>query len=127
MFVINYQIYTKERFVYNMPEENYTDREEARARYIELKNNEFVVNLRGEERGKTRRVVEVVYCTGGKEYTFETDMKVKPNDLAVVIGDEGPTLVKVISAPREELETEIEKRFPLSRLKKLAGKVQMAH
>ena len=127
MFVINYQIITKENFVYNAPEENYIDREEARARYIELKNNDFVVNLRGEERGKTRRVVDVVYSNGGHKYTFETNMKLKPNDLAVVISDEGPTLVKVISAPREELETEIEKRFPLSRLKKLAGKVQMAH
>lgn len=110
------------------------DRDEANLAWVSMKNNPCFANLRPEKIEPVRHVVNAEYVKNGNPYTFETDMAVKKGNWIVVERETtnpytGETkkekvVIQAVSDDHDEAESEIEKRFPITRLKKIFGVVK---
>lgn len=105
-----------------MPINSNEEKEEARTRYKYLKNCSFVANLKYEVINMpTRRVIQAVYSPRGKVYTFEVDFTVRIHEAVEVEDLDNPGYTKfviAVSKDHEETVEELEKKFPIQRLRK---------
>ena len=121
MVKLNYKILTKENFVYDMPEETYDDVNAARQRWLQLNSMEYVVGLRHEITGLTRRVVRVVFPGKSTEWTYETPIAVKKGQWVIVLNKftGGPNVATAVTNDYETLESEL--GFDPAELKKIVA------
>lgn len=124
----SYSIITKEGLCVpnvvdtDMPIDTDKEKEEARRRWKYLVECGFTANRKYEIiDSDTRRVIQAVYSPHGKVYTFEVDFKVRIHQSVIVDDLDVPgreVFVTAESEDHEETVEDIEKKFPIQRLRK---------
>ena len=104
--------------------ESYKDRDEANKRWLELKRDPAVMNMRHnvEEPEQTYIAVQVLFSHYSKKYTYLAKDPVEVGQLVVVRTEEGLKVVTCVSCTRAT-RSQLEVICPFNKFKRIVGKV----
>ena len=124
MFVITYD---KQVGIYYYRDitESFKDKDKANSRWVELKKNPLIANMRHsvtEEPEQTYIAVQVLFSNYSKKYTYLANSPVEVGQLVVVRTEEGLKVVTCVDCTRAT-KAQLEVICPFNKFKKIVGKV----
>jgi hypothetical protein len=124
MFIITYD---EQRgiYYYRNITESFKDRNEANSRWVELKKNPLIANMRPsttEEPEQPYIAVQVLFSNYSKKYTYLANDPVEVGQLVVVRTEEGLKVVTCVGCTRAT-RSQLEVICPFNKFKKIVGKV----
>ena len=124
MFVITYD---EQRgiYYYRNITESFENKDKANNRWVELKNNPMIVNMRhsiSEEPEQTYIAVQVLFSNYGKRYTYLAKEPIEVGQLVVVRTADGLQVVTCVSCNRVT-KSQLEVVLPFNKYKYITGKV----
>lgn len=124
MYIITYD---EQRgiYYYRNITESFDNKDKANSRWLELKNNPLIVNMRhsiSEEPEQTYIAVQVLFSNYSKKYTYLAKEPVEVGQLVVVRTEEGLKVVTCVSCTRAT-RSQLEVICPFNKFKRIVGKV----
>ena len=123
MYTITYDIQVGIYYHRNIVE-NFEDRDVANSRWIELKKNISVLNMRHSSTEEPEQfiAVQVLFNNYGKKYTYLSTSTVEVGQLVVVRTQDGLQVVTCVSCNKVSKST-LETILPFNKFKYITGKV----
>ena len=124
MFIITYD---KQEgiYLYRNIVESFADRNDANKRWLALKQDRFVLNMRHtttEEPEQTYIAVQVIFNNYGKKYTYLSKEPVEVGQYVVVRTSDGLQIVTCVGCNRVT-RSQLEVVLPFNKYKYITGKV----
>ena len=124
MYIITYDE-QRDIYYYRNITESFENRDKANNRWLELKNNPLILNMRHsvtEEHEQTYIAVQVVFNNYSKKYTYLAKEPVEVGQLVVVRTSVGLQIVTCVSCTRAT-KSQLETICPFNKFKRIVGKV----
>ena len=123
MFVITYDKQVG-IYYYRDFEETFEDKDKANKRWLELKRDPAIANMRPSttEQPEQYIAVQVVFSNYSKKYTYLANSPVEVGQLVVVRTEEGLKVVTCVGCTRAT-KAQLEVICPFNKFKKIVGKV----
>ena len=123
MFIITYD---EQRgiYYYRNITESFKDRNEANSRWVELKKNPLIANMRHSttEEPELYIAVQVLFSNYGKKYTYLAKEPVEVGQYVVVRTADGLQVVTCVGCTRAT-RSQLEVICPFNKFKRIVGKV----